>query len=318
MKHLLSIVLAALVAGSAWGAPVTPDPARLKLASANVVVLDAAEDRQIYAKAANEVTPIASVTKLMTAMVVLDAQQPLDETLDIDMGDFDYLKGSRSRLRMGTMLSRREMLRLALMSSENRAASSLARHYQGGVPAFVAAMNFKAASLGLTHTHYSDPTGLSPENVSTASDLAKLVQAAAEYPMIREFTTTPSQLVEMSSTGRTLGFNNSNALVKNQAWDITLQKTGYIREAGKCVVMLVNIASKPFVIVLLDSLGRYTRIADAQRVKYWLETGETLAMTPVRAAGAVKVRATMRTRHRTHVRHGTFAPRLIKVSQKRY
>ncbi|HEY7787410.1 MAG TPA: D-alanyl-D-alanine endopeptidase [Casimicrobiaceae bacterium] len=318
MKHLLSIVLAALVAGSAWGAPVTPDPARLKLASANVVVLDAAEDRQIYAKAANEVTPIASVTKLMTAMVVLDAQQPLDETLDIDMGDFDYLKGSRSRLRMGTMLSRREMLRLALMSSENRAASSLARHYQGGVPAFVAAMNFKAASLGLTHTHYSDPTGLSPENVSTASDLAKLVQAAAEYPMIREFTTTPSQLVEMSSTGRTLGFNNSNALVKNQAWDITLQKTGYIREAGKCVVMLVNIASKPFVIVLLDSLGRYTRIADAQRVKYWLETGETLAMTPVRAARAVKVRATMRTRHRTHVRHGTFAPRLIKVSQKRY
>jgi D-alanyl-D-alanine endopeptidase (penicillin-binding protein 7) len=204
------------------------------------------------------------------------------------------------------------------MSSENRAASSLARHYQGGVPAFVAAMNFKAASLGLTHTHYSDPTGLSPENVSTASDLAKLVQAAAEYPMIREFTTTPSQLVEMSSTGRTLGFNNSNALVKNQAWDITLQKTGYIREAGKCVVMLVNIASKPFVIVLLDSLGRYTRIADAQRVKYWLETGETLAMTPVRAARAVKVRATMRTRHRTHVRHGTFAPRLIKVSQKRY
>ncbi|MDQ2918247.1 MAG: D-alanyl-D-alanine endopeptidase [Casimicrobiaceae bacterium] len=317
MKRLLSVVFAGLVAGSVWGAPVSPDPARLKLASANVLVLDAAEDRQIYAKAADEVTPIASVTKLMTAMVVLDAQQSLDETLDIDMGDFDYLKGSRSRLRMGTTLSRREMLRLALMSSENRAASSLARHYQGGTQAFVAAMNFKAASLGLSHTHYSDPTGLSPENVSTASDLAKLVQAAAEYPMIREFTTTPSQLVEMTPTGKTLGFNNSNALVKNQAWDITLQKTGYIREAGKCVVMLVNIASKPFVIVLLDSLGQYTRIADAQRVKHWLETGESLAMAPVRVAHAVKVRATSRTRYRARVRHGTFTPRLIKVSQKR-
>jgi serine-type D-Ala-D-Ala endopeptidase (penicillin-binding protein 7) len=172
-------------------------------------------------------------------------------------------------------------------------------------------MNFKAASLGLTHTHYSDPTGLSPENVSTASDLAKLVQAAAEYPMIREFTTTPSYLVEMD-TGRTLGFNNSNALVKKQDWDITLQKTGYIREAGKCVVMLVNIASKPFVIVLLDSLGKYTRIADAQRVKHWLETGESLALTPVRAARAVKARVS----HASHRVHGKLRPRLVKTSQK--
>lgn len=314
MKRLLCFVFAGLVASPVWAVPTTPDPARLKLSSANVLVLDAAADRQVYAKAADEVTPIASVTKLMTAMVVLDAQEPLDETLDIDMGDFDYLKNSSSRLRMGTTLPRREMLRLALMSSENRAASSLARHYDGGTQAFVAAMNFKAASLGMLHTHYSDPTGLSPENVSTASDLAKLVQAAAEYPMIREFTTTPSHLVEMEATGRTLGFNNSNALVKNQAWDITLQKTGYIREAGKCVVMLVNIASKPFVIVLLDSLGKYTRIADAQRVKYWLETGESLAMAPVKAARAVKVRATSRARH--HAR-GTFRPRLIHTSQKR-
>ena len=138
---------------------------------------------------------------------------------------------------MGSTLSRREMLRLALMSSENRAASSLARHYPGGTRAFVDAMNFKAASLGLSHTHYADPTGLSAENVSTAKDLAKLVQAAAEYPMIRDFTTTPSHFVEVGSTGQTLGFNNSNSLVKNQSWDIQLQKTGYIREAGKCVVM---------------------------------------------------------------------------------
>ncbi|HJU23880.1 MAG TPA: D-alanyl-D-alanine endopeptidase [Casimicrobiaceae bacterium] len=312
MKRLLPVVFAGLVATSAWAGPIVPDPSRLRLASANVLILDAAEDRQIYAKAADEVTPIASVTKLMTAMVVLDSQQPMDEMLDIDTADYDYLKNSSSRLRAGTVLSRREMLRLALMSSENRAAASLARHFPGGTRAFVTAMNFKAASLGLTHTHYSDPTGLSPENVSTASDLAKLVQAAAEYPVIREFTTTPSYMVE-TDTGRMLGFNNSNALVKKQDWDITLQKTGYIREAGKCVVMLVNIESKPFVIVLLDSLGRYTRFADAQRVKHWLETGEALALTPVKAARSVKVHAS-RLGHRVHA---TIRARLVKTSEKR-
>jgi D-alanyl-D-alanine endopeptidase (penicillin-binding protein 7) len=282
MKRLLAVVLTTLVAGSTWAGTAVPDPANLRLSSANVLILDADADRQLYAKAADEVTPIASVTKLMTAMVVIDSQQPLDEILDIDVADFDHLKNSSSRLRAGTTLSRGEMLRLALMSSENRAAASLARHFPGGTQAFVTAMNFKAASLGLTHTHYSDSTGLSPENVSTASDLAKLVQAAAQYTLIREFTTTPSHLVEME-TGKTLGYNNSNALVKKQDWDITLQKTGYIREAGKCVVMLVNIASKPFVIVLLDSLGKYTRVADAQRVKHWLETGESLPATAFKA-----------------------------------
>ncbi|HEX6792452.1 MAG TPA: D-alanyl-D-alanine endopeptidase [Casimicrobiaceae bacterium] len=313
MKRLLSIVFAGLVVLSTGASGVDLDPARLRLASANVLVLDAAADRQLYSKAADEVTPIASVTKLMTAMVVLDGQQSMDDVLDIETADYDFLKNSSSRLRAGTTLTRREMLRLALMSSENRAAASLARHFPGGTQAFVTAMNFKAASLGLTHTHYSDPTGLSPENVSTASDLARLVQAAAEYPLIREFTTTPSYQVEMD-TGRMLGFNNSNALVRKQDWDITLQKTGYIREAGKCVVMLVNIASKPFVIVLLDSLGRYTRFADAQRVKHWIETGESLALAPVRAARAVKVRAAAHLRSRTH---GTLRPRLVKTSQKR-
>jgi len=308
MKRSLSLVFAGLVAFSTAAGAVDLDPARLRLASANVLVLDAAADRQIYAKAADEVTPIASVTKLMTAMVVLDGQQSLDEPIEIDTADYDYLKNSSSRLRAGTTLTRREMLRLALMSSENRAAASLARHYPGGTQAFVTAMNFKALALGLTHTHYSDPTGLSPSNVSTASDLAKLVQTAAEYPLIREFTTTPSYLVE-TDTGRMLGFNNSNALVKKSDWDITVQKTGYIREAGKCVVMMVNIASKPFVIVLLDSLGKYTRIADAQRVKHWLETGESLALAPVKAARAVKV-------HSQRV-HGTLHPRLVKTSTKR-
>jgi D-alanyl-D-alanine endopeptidase (penicillin-binding protein 7) len=222
----------------------------LRLASANAVVWDAAAQRPIYSKAADEITPIASLTKLMTAIVVLDAAQPAEELIEIETDDFDFLKGSRSRLRMGATLPRREMLRLALMSSENRAASSLARH---------------------------DPTGLSADNMSTANDLAKLVQAAAQYPLIREFSTTPAHYVELQPTGRMLTFNNSNALVKNQAWDIQLQKTGYIREAGRCMVMLTTIASKPFVIVLLDSWGKYTRLGDAQRVKHWLETGETLA-----------------------------------------
>ena len=176
------------------------------------------------------------------------------------------------------------MLRLALMSSENRAASTLARHYPGGMLAFVAAMNDKAMALGMTRTHYDDATGLSPRNVSTANDLAKLVRAAADYPTSSAITRRrPSHFVEVQPTGQTLGFNNSNALVKNGAWDIQLQKTGYIREAGRCVVMLATIASKPMVIVLLDSIGKFTRVADAQRVKHWLETGESLPAAAFKA-----------------------------------
>lgn len=283
MIRSVTIVFAAFLAQSALAAPPSLDAAKLRLASANAIIVDAEDGKPLYAKAADEITPIASVTKLMTAMVVLDSQQAMDEPLEVDMGDFDYLKGSHSRLGMGTTLTRNEMLRLALMASENRAASSLARHYPGGLKAFVTAMNFKAASLGMTHTHYEDSTGLDPRNVSTASDLAKLVRAAADYPLIREYSTTPSHYVE-TQTGRTLGFNNSNALVKNAAWDIQLQKTGYIREAGRCVVMLANIASKPMVIVLLDSIGKFTRLGDAQRVKHWLETGETMPAPVARPA----------------------------------
>jgi len=267
-------------AGAARAGGDALDPGKLRLGSANVVVYDTAAQRRLYSKAADDVTPIASLTKLMTAIVVLDAKQPMDEMLDIDTEDFDFLKGSHSRLRMGSTLSRREMLRLALMSSENRAASSLARHYPDGATAFVAAMNRKAMALGMTRTHYSDPTGLSADNVSSANDLAKLVQTAAQYPTIREFSTTPAHFVEVSPAGHMLGFNNSNALVKNTAWDIQLQKTGYIREAGRCLVMLANIASRPLVIVLLDSNGKFTRLGDAQRIKHWVETGEALAPPP--------------------------------------
>jgi D-alanyl-D-alanine endopeptidase (penicillin-binding protein 7) len=315
MKSLLAIVFALVLAAPAWAADEHAlDPAKLRLASHNVLILDADGDSPIYAKGADEVTPIASVTKLMTAMVVLDAQQPLDEMLEVDMRDFDFLKGSSSRLRIGATLSRREMLRLALMASENRAASALARYYPGGTQAAVSAMNAKAQLLGLSHTHYDDPTGLNPGNVSTASDLAHLVKAAAEYPLIREFTTTPSQYVQIEGTNQTLGFNNSNPLVKNDKWDIMLQKTGYIREAGKCLVMLANIASKPVVIVLLDSLGKYTRVADAQRIKHWLETGEPMPASVIAARtphGGIKA-AAANAKLKHHRPRGSFPSRVAK------
>jgi serine-type D-Ala-D-Ala endopeptidase (penicillin-binding protein 7) len=297
---VFACIFGPLTAAPSAAAPY-PDPGKLRLASANVLVVDAQDGRRMYAKAADEVTPIASLTKLMTAMVVLDANPSLDDAVAVDMDDFDYIKGSRSRLRMGTTLSRAEMLRLALMSSENRAASSLARHYPGGNVAFVAAMNAKAAALGMTRTRFEDPTGLSPNNVSTANDLALMVGAAAQYPLIRDYTTTPAHFVEVQPSGQVLGFNNSNALVKNVAWDIQLQKTGYIREAGRCVVMLATIASRPMVIVLLDSLGKYTRLGDAQRVKHWLETGESLPLSSAKAALAKPKAKPVK---------GTFAPKL--------
>ncbi len=305
MNRLLIVVLAWAVSANAFGTSSSLDPVKLKVLSANALVLDADEKRPIYAKAADDVTPIASLTKLMTAMVVLDGGQSIDEPIAIDEHDFDFLKGSRSRLRMGTVLPRREMLRLALMSSENRAASALARHYPGGTPTFVAAMNAKARALSMTHTHFADPTGLSAQNVSTANDLAIMVQAAASYPLIRDFSTTPEHYVELQPTGQLLGFNNSNALVKSSTWDIQLQKTGYIREAGRCLVMLATIAAKPFVIVLLDSNGKYTRLGDAQRVKYWIETGETLAIRTNVSAHASPKRGTSKPIYK-----GTFPPRI--------
>ncbi len=313
MKALLLLVFACFTYAAAAA---DLDPARLRLASANAVVIDADAETPIYAKAADEVTPIASVTKLMTAMVVLDAGLPMDEPISVDLADFDFLKGSSSRLRLGATLPRSEMLRLALMSSENRAASALSRHYPGGREAFVAAMNAKAAMLGMERTHYEDPTGLSPHNVSTANDLAKLVRAAAEYPLIREYSTTPSALVELEGSNRPIGFNNSNGLVKSGTWDILVQKTGYIREAGRCVVMLANIASKPVVIVLLDSIGKYTRMADAERVRHWLETGESLALAAAPRAVAPKAAAQKPAKAKPGVR-GTMPAKLARTAHAR-
>lgn len=248
------------------------DPQHLALQSSAVLVQDQATGAVLFEKNSNAVLPIASISKLMTAMVVLDAQPNLKEMLTIGDEDVDTLKGTRSRLKVGTQLTREEMLRLALMSSENRAASALSRHYPGGRPAFVAAMNAKTRTLGLNDTHFEDSTGLTAANVSSPRDLAKMVDAAHQYPLIREFTTTAEE--EVTIAGRTQQFHNTNTLVRNSnsSWDIGLSKTGYINEAGKCLVMQAWINSKPVIIVLLDSLGKMTRIGDANRIKRWVET----------------------------------------------
>ena len=242
----------------------------LHLKSSAVAVFDQSTGDVLYEKNADAVVPIASITKLMTAMVVLDAKPSLTEELSVDNEDVDTMKGTRSRLKVGTRLTREEMLRLALMSSENRAASALSRHYPGGRTAFVAAMNAKAQQLGLSDTHFMDPTGLTPENVSSARDLVKMVDAAHHYPLIREFST--SEGYQVAIKGRPQSFHNTNALVKSDSWSIGLSKTGYISEAGKCLVMQAWLNDKPTIIVLLDSWGKLTRIGDANRIKRWIES----------------------------------------------
>lgn len=240
------------------------------LQSAAFLVADQSSGAVLLEKNSDAVLPIASITKLMTAMVTLDAKPDLSEHIAVTDEDVDTLRGSRSRLPVGTVLSREHMLRLALMASENRAASSLGRNYPGGRPAFVAAMNRKAASLGLKDTHFSDSTGLNAANVSSARDLMKMVSAASHYPLIREFSTTSEYSVPIN--GRMRQFNNTNALTRSSDWQIGVSKTGFINESGKCLVMQAWLLNKPVIIVLLDSLGKFTRVADAQRVKRWLET----------------------------------------------
>jgi serine-type D-Ala-D-Ala endopeptidase (penicillin-binding protein 7) len=240
------------------------------LRSAAAVVQDQASGAVLFEKNSGAVLPIASITKLMTAMVVLDSRPNLEEMLAIGDEDVDMLRGSHSRLAVGTRLSREDMLRLALMSSENRASFSLSRNYPGGNPAFIQAMNQKARSIGLSDTRFFDPTGLNAGNVSSARDLVKMVAAASGYPLIREFSTTTEYSVEIN--GRTRTFHNTNALVSSPDWQIGVSKTGYISEAGRCLVMQAWLNQKPTIIVLLDSLGKTTRIADARRIKRWIES----------------------------------------------
>lgn len=244
----------------------------LELGSSKALIINQETGETLYAKNTNTPTPIASVTKLMTAMVVLDAMLPLDEYLTVTNADIDTLKGTSSRLRIGTKLPRAELLRLALMASENRAASALGRNYPGGLPAFIKAMNHKAYELGMRDTHFVDPTGLNSGNISTAEDLVKLVRAAYEYDEIRQESTAISQEVLVNGRRNPTNFVNTNALVRKGDWVIGLSKTGFISEAGRCLVMQAEIGGQQLIIVLLDSVGKLTRIGDANRIRKWIET----------------------------------------------
>ena len=245
------------------------DPLDLK--SSVALVIDQDTDQVLFSKNPQAVLPIASITKLMTALVVTEAALPEDELLSISQDDVDTEKGSRSRLRVGTELTRGEMMHLALMSSENRAAHALGRHYPGGLPAFVAAMNRKAVQLGMTDTHYVEPTGLSSSNRSSAHDLTLLVKAAYGHPNIRELSTSPEAQVAIGR--RQMQFVNTNRLVNNPTWEIGLQKTGYISEAGRCLVMQAELAGRKLIMVLLDSAGKYSRLGDAERIRRWVTAG---------------------------------------------
>lgn len=250
--------------------PITFRNSGLSLRSSMALIVDQKTGRILYGKNTDTRAPIASITKLMTAMVVLDAKLDMQEELAIGKEDVDTHKGTTSRLRVGTHLTREEMLRLALMASENRAAAALSRHYPGGQQEFIAAMNRKAAELGLAETHFEDPTGLTAANVSSARDLTKLAATAHGYPEIREFSTAPKHEVKIGR--RMHAFYNTNRLVNNDKWEIGLSKTGYISEAGKCLVMQTWLNNKPMIIVLLDSWGKLTRIADANRIRRWIES----------------------------------------------
>lgn len=238
--------------------------------SSAVVVFDQYDGAELYARNADRAMPIASITKLMTALVVREADLPLDDVITITGDDRDTERGTTSRLLIGTQLTRGDLLHLALMSSENRAAHALGRTYPGGMPAFVKAMNAKAKELGMDSAYFVEPTGLSAKNVASAADLVKLVLAASEDPLIAELSTSPIHTVMVGR--QLLEFRNSNALVDKEDWHIALQKTGYTSDAGRCLVMTTYVEDRPIVMVLLNSIGKYTRLADARRVRTWMES----------------------------------------------
>ena len=259
----LFLVLSAL---QATAKPILLEP---KLKSSSVLIIDQTDSSVLYSRHADVAMPIASITKLMTALVVLDAKQPLDQPIQITDADRDFPKGGVSRLAVGTTLTRGDLMHLALMSSENRAAHALGNNYPGGMPAMVAAMNAKATALGMTNAHFVDPTGLSSQNVASPEDLSKLVIAASRNPSIRAYSTDRRYSVKVRR--HMVEFHNTDNLVANPTWNIIVQKTGYITEAGKCLVMAAVIEGRSVVIVLLDSMGKYTRVADAKRIKTWIE-----------------------------------------------
>ena len=267
--HVLAAFCIALMAFQASARQLS-DP---KLKSSSVLIVDQKDSSVLYSRNSDVAAPIASITKLMTALVVLDAKQPLNQSIRIGEADRDFPKSAFSRLTVGTSLTRGDLMHVALMSSENRAAHALGNNYPGGMPAMVAAMNAKARALGMTHSHFVDPTGLSSENVASPEDLSKLVIAASQNRTIREYSTDKNYAVRVRN--HMVQFRNTDNLVANPTWNIIVQKTGYITEAGKCLVMAAIIEGRSVVIVLLDSFGKYTRVADAQRIKNWMETNSS-------------------------------------------
>ena len=268
-----------MTAGDLAGLGATRDPLALKSNAA--FVIDQTTSQVLFEKNSGVALPIASLTKLMTALIVVEAQQNMDEVLEVTTDDVDREKNSASRLRVGSRLTRSNMLHIALMSSENRAASALGRNYPGGLPAFVAAMNAKAKTLGMNDTRYADPTGLSSHNVASARDLGKLAVAAYQHPIIRQYSTDDKYVVDTGNHHQ-LQYNSSNRMVMNPHWEIGLQKTGYINEAGHCLILQARIDGRPVVMVFLDSKGKDSRIADASRVRKWLEVHrpqQTVAQT---------------------------------------
>jgi D-alanyl-D-alanine endopeptidase (penicillin-binding protein 7) len=269
-RLLRRVAVAGLLLGCFSGAVNARPVLFPKLKSSSVLVIDQSDSTVLYSRRADVPAPIASITKLMTALVVLDAGQPLTQPLEITSAETDLPRGGVSRLAVGTVLTRGDLMHLALMSSENRAAHALGVNYPGGLPAMVVAMNRKAAALGMAGAHFVDPTGLSSDNVASPEDLSKLVIAASHYPTIREYSTDPRYTVPVHR--HPVEFHNTDNLVANPAWNIIVQKTGYITEAGKCLVMEAVIEGRDVVIVLLDSVGKLTRVADAKRVKSWMES----------------------------------------------
>lgn len=251
-----------------------------ELASGSAMVLDLQTHNVIYARNPDKVVPIASITKLMTAMVTLDAHLPLNEMLSVDISQTPEMKGVYSRVRLNSQISRKEMLLLALMSSENRAAASLAHHYPGGYKAFIKAMNAKAKALGMTSTRYVEPTGLSIHNVSTARDLTKLLLASKRYPLIGQLSTMPSQTATFKDPDYSLPFRNTNHLINNPKWNIQLTKTGFTNQAGHCLAMRTMIGNRAVSLVVLDAFGKYTHFADANRLRTWIETGKVTPIPP--------------------------------------
>jgi D-alanyl-D-alanine endopeptidase (penicillin-binding protein 7) len=245
---------------------------QLTVKSPKAIIYDAESGDIIYQKKANEKSSIASLTKLMTAMVLIDSNLDLDKKVTITKSDFDKIKGTTSRLWLGSELSRKELLSIALIASDNRAASAISNSYPGGKKAFVQAMNVKAKQLGMDDTSFADPTGLDKNNISTAIDLVKMTQAAQQYPLIRELSTSSYYEAHIKNKKIKLNYNNTNLLVRQGLWDIDISKTGYIREAGKCLIMQTKVMDKPIIMVFLKSYGKYTRTADAKRVKKWLES----------------------------------------------